>query len=159
MNSALRREAMSRNTPPWGVPRPAFTSVLIARATSSRGSSSGGRRPALWSSYQLVGLLLGVGGLGAEHVGDVVEHEALALGVAQHAAVAAHALGDEQAAHAERPDHAGGVELDALHVDQLGAGPQGHRVAVAGALPGVGRELPGLADAAGREDDGLGARR
>ncbi len=53
MNSGLRREAMSKNTPPWGLPRPAFTSVLIARATSSRGSSSGGRRPAVWSSYHL----------------------------------------------------------------------------------------------------------
>ena len=103
-----------------------------------------------------VGLLLGVGGLGAEHVGDVVEHEALALGVAQHPAVAAHALGHQQSAHAERPDHARGVELDALHVDELGAGPQRHRVAVAGGLPGVGRELPGLADAAGGQDDRLG---
>ena len=37
-------DAMSRNTPPCGVPRPAFTSELIARATSSRGSRSGVRR-------------------------------------------------------------------------------------------------------------------
>ena len=52
MYSAVRREAMSKKTPPCGLPRPAFTSVLMARATSSRGSSSGGRRPAVWSSYQ-----------------------------------------------------------------------------------------------------------
>ena len=53
MSSAVRRVAMSRNTPPWGLPRPAFTSLLMERATSSRGSSSGGRRPAVWSSYHL----------------------------------------------------------------------------------------------------------
>jgi len=35
----------------------------------------------------------------AEHVRDVVEHEPLAVGVAQHAAVAAHRLGDEDALH------------------------------------------------------------
>src|SRR5262247_3964085 len=43
----LSRDDTSRKTPPAGVPRPAFTSLLMARATSSRGSSSGGRR--LWS--------------------------------------------------------------------------------------------------------------
>ena len=52
MYSALRRVAMSRKTPPWGLPRPPFTSELIDRATSSRGSSSGGRRLLMWSSYQ-----------------------------------------------------------------------------------------------------------
>ena len=154
MNSGERRDAMSRKTPPCGVPRPAFTSVLIARATSSRGSSSGGRRPAAVVVVPAVGLLLGVGRLGAEHVGDVVEHEPLARRVAQHAAVAADALGDEQAPHAERPDHPGRVELDRLHVDQLRARPQGQRVAVAGRLPGVRRVLPRLAHAAGREHDG-----
>ena len=39
-------------TPPAGVPRPALTSLLMARATSSRGSSSGGRRLLSGSVYQ-----------------------------------------------------------------------------------------------------------
>ena len=52
ISSGDRREAMSRNTPPCGLPRPAFTSELIARATSSRGSSSGGRRLLSGSVYQ-----------------------------------------------------------------------------------------------------------
>ncbi len=52
MYSADRRLAMSRKTPPCGLPRPAFTSLLIARATSSRGSRSGVRRLLMWSSYQ-----------------------------------------------------------------------------------------------------------
>ena len=43
---------MSSSTPPAFVPRPALTSLLIARATSSRGSSSGGRRLAFLSVYQ-----------------------------------------------------------------------------------------------------------
>jgi hypothetical protein len=46
-----------------------------------------------------VGFLLGLRVLGAEHVGDVVEHEPVALGVAQHPAVAADRLGDQQPAH------------------------------------------------------------
>ena len=103
----------------------------------------------------LVAFFLGLGGLVAKHRCDVVEHEALALGVAQNTTVTTHTFGDEQAAHAERPDHAGRVELDALHVDQLGAGPEGHGVAVAGALPRVRRELPRLSGAAGGEDHGL----
>ena len=37
-------QAMSRNTPPCGLPRPAFTSRMMQRATWSRVSSSGGRR-------------------------------------------------------------------------------------------------------------------
>ena len=52
ISSAGSREAMSRNTPPCGLPRPALTSELIARATSSRGSSSGGRRLLSGSVYQ-----------------------------------------------------------------------------------------------------------
>ena len=55
----------------------------------------------------------------------------------QHAAFAAHALGDENAAHARRPDHARRMELDELHVLQRGAGVIGERMAVAGVLPAV----------------------
>ncbi len=58
-----------------------------------------------------------VGGLVDVERRNVVEHEALALVVFQHAALAAHAFGDEDSAHAGRPDHAGGVELDELHVE------------------------------------------
>ena len=96
-----------------------------------------------------------VGGLVAVVLGNVVEHEAAALAVAQHAAFAAHALGDQDALHARRPDHAGRMELDELHVDQLGAGVVGERVAVAGVLPAVAGDPVGAADAAGREHDRL----
>ena len=44
MKSAGRLEAMSRKTPPCGVPRPSSISLTIAFDTTSRVSSSGGRR-------------------------------------------------------------------------------------------------------------------
>ena len=37
------------------------------------------------------------------------------------AAVAADAFGDQNAAHARRPYHAGGMELDKFHIHQIGA--------------------------------------
>ena len=142
---------MSRNTPPCGDPRPALTSALIDRATSSRGSSSGGRRLLAWSVYQRSASSSVSAYIGAEHVGHVVEHEPLALGVAQHPAVAAHRLGDQQAGHRQRPDHMRRVELHELHVQQGRPGQQGERVPVPGVLPGVGRDLERLPDAAGGE--------
>ena len=54
-------------------------------------------------------------------LGQVLPHEPLAVVVAQDPALAADGLGHEQAADAGRPDHAGRVELDELHVDELGA--------------------------------------
>ncbi len=100
--------------------------------------------------------LLGVvGGLGAVVLGDVVEHEPAAFAVDEDAAFAAHALGDEDAAHAWRPHHAGRVELDELHVHQVGAGVVGERVAVAGVFPTITRDAVGAPDAAGRQHDRL----
>src|SRR3954447_25014210 len=153
MSSADRRLAMSRKTPPCGEPRPALISELIAPATSSRGQQLGRTPVVLVVVVPGVGLLLVVGGLGFEELRDVVEHEPLALGVAQHSALTTHGLGDEDALDGRRPDHAGRVELHELHVEQRGAGPQRHRMTVAGVLPGVGRDLERLADAAGREHD------
>ena len=98
-------------------------------------------------------LLFVVGGLAAVVLRDVVEHEPPALVVAQHAALAAHALRHQDAAHARRPDHARGMELHELHVLQLGAGVVGERVAVAGVLPAVAGDLEGPADAAGGQHD------
>ncbi len=152
ITSAGSRVDTSRKTPPCGDPRPALTSELIARATSSRGSSSGGRLLFSGSAYQRSPSSSRGRRTAAEHVGDVVEHEALALGVAQHSAVTADRLGDEDALHRRGPDHPGGVELDELHVDQRAAGTQRQRVAVAGVLPAVARHLVGLADTAGGDD-------
>ena len=103
-----------------------------------------------------VGLLLGLRVLRAEDVGDVAEHEPLALGVLQHPAVTADRLGDQDPLDARRPDHSGRVELDELHVHQRRAGPHRQRVAVPGVLPGVAGDLEALADPAGGQDHGRG---
>ena len=55
--------------------------------------------------------------------GRVAFHEALALAVDQHAAFAAHPLGDQNAHLVD----AGRVELEELHVLQRDAAPQGNR--------------------------------
>ncbi len=102
-------------------------------------------------------LLFAVGGLGLVRIRNVVEQEPLAFTVAEHAALAANALGDQDASHARRPDHPGGMKLDKLHVDERGAGAIGQRVAVAGILPAITGHPEGLADASGGEHDGLGA--
>src|SRR5262249_33846225 len=72
------------------------------------------------------------------------------------AALAAHPLGHQDAADRRRPDHPRRVELDELHVDQLGAGVVAEAVAVAGILPAVAGDLVRLADAAGRQHHRLG---
>ena len=59
-------------------------------------------------------------------------------------------------AHARRPDHPRRVELDELHVDEVGTGLVRECLAVAAVLPRVRRDLVGLADAAGRQHDRLG---
>ncbi len=101
--------------------------------------------------------LLVVRGLVLVEVGDVVEHEPLAVLVAQHPALAAHALGHEQTAHTRRPHHPGGMELHELHVHEIRACHIGERLAVPGILPAVAGDLVSASDAAGGEYHGLGA--
>ena len=48
------------------------------------------------------------------------------------------------------------MELDELHVDELGPGPVREGVAVARALPAIARDLVGTADAARGQDHGFG---
>ncbi len=78
-------------------------------------------------------------------------HEALALGVPEDAALAAHALGDQAA----RPVDAGRVKLHELHVLQRQPGAQHHAAAVAGAGVGGGAGEIGAAIAAGGQDGHL----
>ena len=84
--------------------------------------------------------------------GGVALHEALALAVAQDAALAAGRLGEQ---HAE-PGEAGRVELEELHVLQRQALAPHDAHAVAGQGVRVGGGPEDLAEAAGGEDDRLG---
>ena len=119
---------MSSATVPSGKPRPSLISVCSARRDDvARGQLHLVRRVAL--------------------------HEALALGVEQVGALAAGALGDQEALAGQRRR----VVLDHLHVHQLRAGAVGHRDPVAGADQRVGGRLPDLAVAAAGEDHRLGA--
>ena len=146
---------MSRKTPPCGLPRPSAHLAPDAAGDVIAGQQLGRPAGVLVALGVAPALLLVVGGLAPVVLGDVVEHEPAALVVAQDAAFPAHALGHQDAAHAGRPDHAGGMELHELHVLQRGAGVVGQRVAVAGVLPAVAGDRVRPADAAGREDDGL----
>ena len=150
---------MSRKTPPCGRAA-AFLDLRVdgARHVVPRRQL---RRPAMVGLAALregvhpgPRLLVRGGVLVAAVLRQVAPHEALAIRVAQDAALAAHGLGDEQAAHAGRLDHARGVELHELHVDELRAGAPGQRVAVAGGLPGVGGDGEGASRPAGGQDDG-----
>src|SRR5262249_25623075 len=99
--------------------------------------------------YPAIGLGFGFGKVPFEHVRDVVEHEPLPFGIGQNTTFTTNPLSDQDPLYAWRPDHPGGMELYELHVDQLGAGIVGQRLAVTGILPRVGSDLPPFADSAG----------
>src|SRR5258708_6559356 len=82
-------------------------------------------------------------------VRDIVEHESAAFAVAQDAAFAADTFGYENAAHADRPDHAGGVKLNEFHVLEFGSGAIRQCQAVPGIFPTVAGDLEGTSDSAG----------
>ncbi len=89
-----------------------------------------------------------------EQGGRVALHEALAVAIAQDAALAAHGFGDQDA----QPHDAGGVELKELHVFQGDAAPGAHGRSVAGIGKGVGRDLEHAPESARGEQDGLGGQ-
>ena len=98
----------------------------------------------------------GICGLRFVKVRNVIEHEALAFAVAKHTAFPAHALCDQNAAHAHGPNHAGGVELYKLHVKQFGPCAIRQGMAIARVFPAVAGYLEGAPDAARGQHHGLG---
>ena len=83
----------------------------------------------------------------------VARHEGVALAVAQDAALATAALGQEAAGR----EDARGVELHELQVLHRQASARGHGAAVARARVGGGARLVGAPEAAGGDDRGVGA--
>ena len=115
------------------------------------------RAPGVLVAHDVAPALFGrVGGLGFVVVGDVVEHEALALAIEQDAAFASDPFGDQDPFHAGRPYHPGRVELDELHVHQRGTDLIGQRLPVARVLPAVAGDRVGPAHPAGGQHDGFG---
>ena len=139
--------AMSRYTPAMGAATP------LAHLPHDAPRHVVAREQLRWTPCGLVALSVSpafvrVGGrLRPVVLRDVIEHEAAAFAVLQDAALAPDALRDQNAADTRRPDHAGRVELDELHVLQRGASAIGQRVAVARVLPAIARDPVGAADA------------
>jgi hypothetical protein len=86
------------------------------------------------------------------HGRRIALHEALAVLVEEISALAAHALGDEDAG----ARHAGRVELPELHVLERDAGARGHAEAVAGVDERIGGRVEDASRPAGREEHRLG---
>ena len=147
-------QEMSRKTPPCGLPRPLLDLADDAARDVVAGEQLGRPARVLVALGVAPAFLVVVGRLRSVVLRNVVEHEAAALLVLEDAAFAAHAFGHQDAPHAGRPDHAGRMELDELHVHQLGAGVVGQRVPVAGVFPAVARDAVRAPDAARRQHDG-----
>jgi hypothetical protein len=84
-------------------------------------------------------------------LGGVLLHEALATAIEQNAALAAHALGDEEAGGVE----ASGVELVKLHIFQRDAAPVANGGTIAGEAVGVAGYFPAFAPTTGSKHDSL----
>ena len=86
------------------------------------------------------------------HGRGVAFHKALAVGVEQDTAFAAHAFGNQHAG----TGHTGGVKLPEFHVFQRNAGAGADAQAVAGVHKGIGGRSVNTAGAAGGKQHGFG---
>lgn len=89
----------------------------------------------------------------------ILVHELLAAEVAEHGAISAHGLGDEERRAVAGMIEGRGMELDELHVLHCALGAVDHRDAVAGGDEGVGRGGVDGATAAGGHQCRLGQER
>src|SRR5438876_4066740 len=87
-----------------------------------------------------------------------IEHKTATLLICQDPAFAAHAFGHQNSHHARRPNHAGGMKLHKLHVDQFRARFVGKRVTIASIFPTVARDLVGAPDPTGGKHDCFGPK-
>ena len=96
-----------------------------------------------------------IGGRAAVVLRNIVEHEALAVFVAQHAAFAADAFRHQNALDAGRPHHPRGMELHEFHVEQRSSRIVGQRLAVGRIFPTIAGHFESAAHAAGRQHHGF----
>src|SRR5207244_3627925 len=88
----------------------------------------------------------------------LVKHEAASLFVQENSPFSPDALGYQNATDAWRPNHSRRMELDKLHVDQLGASAVGQRMTVAGVFPTVACDLIGPPNSTSRQHHCLGTK-
>src|SRR5207248_6123201 len=78
-----------------------------------------------------------VGGLSPIIFRNRIEHKTATFVIRQDSAFAAHAFSHQNSHHTRRPDHASGMKLNELHVDQVCTCVISERVTVASVLPTV----------------------
>src|SRR5207249_2073307 len=86
------------------------------------------------------------------------EHETLAVRIGENPAFAADAFGHKHSSYARRPNHARGMELHILHVDQRCARMICKRMSITGAIPTVTGDFVSFTYPTSREHDCLGAK-
>ena len=160
MASSPRWE-MSRKAPPCGEPRPALTFLVDGLGHHVSGeqfwrSANRSELPADHFFDPLVGFFNGIGVVAGEHLWHIIEHESTAFAVGQAASFTTDTFGDENAPYGGWPHHAGGVELNELHVAKFRASPESERMSVACVFPRTGTDRPATGDAARGEDHGFG---
>src|SRR5262249_59386776 len=89
---------------------------------------------------------------------DCIEHETATLFIRQDPAFAAHPFGHQDSHHTRRPDHASGMKLHKLHVDQVGACVISERVSVASVFPTIAGDLVGPSNSASGQDNRFSAK-
>ena len=122
--------AMSRNTPPWGLP------ALLALPPDAAGhvvaSQKLGRASRVLVSLRVSpAFFFRIGGLAGVQRRNIFEHESLAIPITHHSSLAAHSFRDQNAAYASWPNHSRRMELDKFHVHQRRTGMVGERMAIA----------------------------
>src|SRR6266513_4096660 len=96
-------------------------------------------------------------GLSAVIFWNRIEHKTATLFIRQDPAFAAHAFGYQNSHHTWRPDHAGGMKLHKLHVNQFCARVISERMAVASVFPTVAGDSVGPPDSASGQHHCFGA--
>src|SRR6266550_8956492 len=86
-----------------------------------------------------------------------IEHKTATLFIRQDPAFAAHAFGYQNSHHTWRPDHARGMKLHKLHVDQFCARVISERMAVASVFPTVAGDSVGPPNSASGQHYCFGA--
>src|SRR4029453_16104154 len=87
-----------------------------------------------------------------------IEHKTATFFIRQDPAFTSHSFGHQNSHHTRRPDHAGGMKLHELHVDEFCASVVRERVAVASVFPTVAGDSVRPSNSASSQHYGFGAK-